>query len=132
GRYDKGGRRKSRARRARPGGQDHRARPARRGDGGDLHRAPPDPRAGRRGDHTGGRRRHRHLHPLRRAHDAPAPHNRPPQGERRRGRPRVLRRHHPQRGHPEAQGARRRRGLHPRNPDEKSCRVPPGGARQLL
>ncbi|CAA9477545.1 MAG: B12 binding domain of Methylmalonyl-CoA mutase, partial [uncultured Rubrobacteraceae bacterium] len=111
------------ARRSRPGRQDHRPCPARRRDGGYLHRPPPDPRAGGRDRHPGGRRRHRRLDPLRRPHDPRPQDSGPPQGERGRGHPRLCRRHHPQGGHPEAQGARGRRDLYPGNADEAGRRV---------
>ena len=93
-------------RRARSRREDHRPRAARRRHGGHLHRPAPDARADRRDGDPGGRRRGRHLDPLRRAHDARAADPRAAARERRRGRARRRRRHDPagRRGRAEAQG----------------------------
>ena len=103
-------------RRARSRRQDHRAHAPRRRHGGHLHGTPPDTRADRRDRDPGGRRRRRHLDPVRRAHDARAADPRPAEGERRGRRARRRGRHHPHRRHRRAEGAGRRRGVHAGRP----------------
>ena len=116
--------REARSRRTRPRREDHRARAPRRRHGGDLHRPPPDARADRRDGGAGGRRRGRHLDPVRRAHDARPEDPRRPARQRRRGRARRRRRHDSDRRRRGVEDAGRRRGLHARRADDGDRRVP--------
>ena len=126
GQEDPGRDREAGARRSRQGGEDHRAGASGRRDGGHLHGPPPDAGADRGDRDPGGRGRRRHLHPLRRAHDARAADPRRPARERGRGRARRRRRDDPARGRRRAQGAGRRRDLHAGRAGLRDRRVPQG------
>ena len=123
---DQGPDREARPRRPRPRREGAGPRPARRGVRGRLHGAAPDAGDDRHRRAPGGRRRRRPVHPVRRPHDAAAPHLR---AARERGpdrHPGHGRRDHPGRRRRGAEERGRRCVVRAGHDDRRGRRVPPG------